>query len=75
MGKPITHQHILIKFGQKLQKVRKSKKISQEELAELLAMHRTYIGFIERGERNPTVRTLYKIAKALKVSSSDLLPF
>jgi len=75
MGKPITHQHILIKFGQKLQKVRKSKKISQEELAEMLAMHRTYVGFIERGERNPTIRTLYKIAKALKDSAADLLPF
>ena len=75
MGKPITHQHILIKFGQKLQKVRKSKKISQEELAEILSMHRTYVRFIERGERNPTIRTLYKVAKALKVNSSELLPF
>lgn len=75
MGKPITHQHILVKFGQRLQKIRKSKKISQEELAEILAMHRTYVGFIERGERNPTIRTLYKIAKALKVKSSELLPF
>jgi len=75
MGKPITHQHILIKFGHKLQQVRKSKKISQEELAEILSMHRTYVGFIERGERNPTIRTLYKISKALKVSAADLLPF
>lgn len=75
MGKATTHKHILVNFGQKMQKVRKSKKISQEELAGILAMHRTYIGLIERGERNPTIRTLYKIAKALKVSASDLLPF
>lgn len=75
MGKAITHRHILVKFGQKIQSVRKSKKISQEELAEILAMHRTYVGLIERGERNPTIRTLYKIAKALKVNSSELLPF
>jgi transcriptional regulator with XRE-family HTH domain len=66
---------MLEKFGQKMQKVRKGTGISQEELAAKLAMHRTYIGMIERGERNPTIRTLYKIAKALKVSSSDLLPF
>jgi transcriptional regulator with XRE-family HTH domain len=33
------------------------------------------VGMDERGERNPTIRTLYKIAKALKVKSSDLLPF
>jgi ribosome-binding protein aMBF1 (putative translation factor) len=75
MGKPISHQHILRKFGKKLQKVRKSKGISQEELAARLSMHRTYIGMVERGERNPTIRTLYKVAKALKVESSELLPF
>ena len=75
MGKAITHTHILKKFGTKLQKVRKSKGISQEELAAQLSMHRVYIGMIERGERNPTIRTLYKIAKALKVDSSELLPF
>ena len=75
MGKPITHKHILEKFGQKLQKTRKSKGVTQEELAVMIAMDRTYIGLIERGDRNPTVRTLYKIAKALKVDSSELLPF
>ena len=75
MGKPITHRDILEKFGQKIQKVRKEAGISQEQLAAKLAMHRTYIGMIERGERNPTIRTLYKIAKALGVKSSELLPF
>jgi len=75
MGKPITHKHILEKFGERMQKVRKSKGVTQEELAAKLAMHRTYIGLIERGERNPTVRTLYKIAKALSVKGSELLPF
>ena len=75
MGKPITHKHIVEKFGQKLQQVRKSKGVTQEELAVKVSMDRTYIGLIERGERNPTVRTLYKISKALKVDSCDLLPF
>ena len=75
MGKAITHKHILEKFGQKLQQVRKSKGVTQEELAVKVSMDRTYIGLIERGGRNPTVRTLYKIAKALKVNSSELLPF
>ena len=75
MGKAITHREILQKFGDKLQKIRKSQGVSQEELAAKLSMHRTYVGMIERGERNPKVRTLYKIAKALKVTSSDLLPF
>lgn len=75
MGKAITHRDVLEKFGQKMQKVRKEAGVSQEELAAKLAMHRTYIGMIERGERNPTIRTLYKIAKALKVPSAELLPF
>ncbi len=75
MGKAITHKHILEKFGQKLQQARKSKGVTQEELAAKISMDRTYIGLIERGGRNPTVRTLYKIAKALKVNSSELLPF
>jgi transcriptional regulator with XRE-family HTH domain len=75
MGKPNTHKHILEAFGQRMQKVRKEKGITQEELAAKLSMHRTYIGLVERGERNPTIRTLYKIAKALGVKSLDLLPF
>ncbi|KKR80661.1 MAG: DNA-binding protein [Candidatus Daviesbacteria bacterium GW2011_GWA1_41_61] len=75
MGKAITHKQVLEKFGQKMQKVRQSSGVTQEELAARLGMHRTYIGLIERGERNPTIRTLYKIAKALKVPASDLLPF
>ena len=75
MGKPITHKDVLQKFGAKMQKLRKEQNISQEELAAKLSMHRTYIGMVERGERNPTIRTLYKIAKALKVKASELLPF
>jgi len=75
MGKPITHRNILEKFGERLQKIRKEQGISQEQLAAKLSMHRTYVGMIERGERNPTIRTLYKVAKALKVDSSKLLPF
>jgi len=75
MGKPITHKHILEKFGKQLQAVSKSKGATQEELAVKLYMHKNYVGLIERGERNPTIRTLYKIAKALKINASDLLPF
>lgn len=75
MGKPITHREVLQKFGDKLQKVRKSQGISQEKLAARLSMHRNYVGMVERGERNPTIRTLYKLAKALKVPASELLPF
>ena len=70
-----THKRILIKFGDRLQSVRKSKGITQEELTVKIFMHKNYVGLIERGERNPTIRTLYRLAKALKIEASDLLPF
>lgn len=75
MGKAITHKHILKQFGHNLKITRQEKRISQEDLAGKLNMHRTYIGMIERGERNPTIRTLYKISKALGIKSSQILPF
>lgn len=53
---------------------RKSLNISQEELAELANLHRTYIGQVERAEKNITVLSLEKIANALNVSIQSLLP-
>ena len=47
---------------------RSTKKISQEELAEICGLHRTYIGSIERGERNATLSTLQVLADALDIS-------
>lgn len=49
--------------------------MSQERLAELTQLHRNHIGRIERGETNPPLYTVYKITKALKTASSELLPF
>lgn len=46
---------------------------SQEELARRAGIHRTYIGGIERGERNPTLTMIHRLAKALGVSPSQLL--
>jgi len=47
--------------------------LSQEEVADRCGLHRTYIGSVERAERNVTIESLDKIAKALKVSVRDLL--
>ena len=52
---------------------RKAKNLSQEELADACELHRTYIGSIERGERNVTLSTLEVLAKALGVSVIELL--
>ncbi len=68
-------KQILIKFGERVRKLRKEKGMSQEQLADLAGIERSYMGTIERGERNPTLMKVYNIAKSLKVSAGQLLPF
>lgn len=53
--------------------LRHAKNISQEKLAELAGLHRTYVGSVERGERNVTLSSLEVLASALGVSVTDLL--
>ena len=65
-------ENILIQFGQKVQRLRNEKGLSQEQLAEIAHVHRTYIGMIERAEKNITLLNIEKIAKALKVNIMDL---
>jgi DNA-binding XRE family transcriptional regulator len=62
-----------IKLGKRIKKIRKEQKISQEELAHKAGIHRTYMGKIERGESNPPMQTVNKIASALKISLKDLM--
>jgi len=59
-------------FGLNLKKLRLEKKLSQEELANLSGLHRTYIGCVERGEKNITIKNLYKISKALNINIKGL---
>lgn len=59
-------------FGNNIRKLRKIKGLSQENLAFKTGLDRTYIGGIERGERNPSLKNIIKIAKALNVEISDL---
>jgi len=63
---------VLRRLGIRIRSIRGQVKISQEELGHLAKLHRTYIGAIERGERNPSVLSLKKIADALKVELGDL---
>jgi transcriptional regulator with XRE-family HTH domain len=62
-------------FGKRVRNLRLEKGLSQEELAFKVGIHRTYIGGIERGERNPSLKNIAAIAKALGVTLSDLFPF
>jgi transcriptional regulator with XRE-family HTH domain len=63
---------ILLAFGQKVQELRKERNLSQEQLADLAGVHRTYIGMIERAEKNLTLCNIERIARALKVHIKDL---
>ena len=60
-------KQVLIKFGQKVRGERAKRGLTQEELAGRAGVHRTYIGMIERAEKNITLENIEKIAKALNV--------
>lgn len=62
-------------FGKNLRSVREDKNLSQEEVAKLSKISTTHYAGIERGEENPTFSVIESICKALKVKSSDVLPF
>ena len=64
---------ILNLFGENVRKYRRLLNISQEELAHRADLHRTYIGMIERAEKNITLVNIEKIANALEVKIEDLL--
>ena len=59
---------ILLAFGHRVQELRKARNLSQEQLADLAGVHRTYVGMIERAEKNITLCNIERIAKALKVN-------
>lgn len=65
---------VKVRFGERLREVRREKGISQERLAELADLHRTYVSSVERGERNVTITTIEKLAAALGVPMTELMP-
>lgn len=66
-------KEILIKFGNKVRERRLSLGLSQEKLASRAGVHRTYIGMIERAEKNITLTNIEKIAKALEFSIDEII--
>ena len=68
----IMKKEILIKFGKKVREIRIKQNLSQEKLATKAGVHRTYIGMIERAEKNITLGNIEKIAKALGLSVKEL---
>jgi transcriptional regulator with XRE-family HTH domain len=66
---------VLIKFGNKIRELRLSQNISQEALAEKSGLHRNYIGMVERGERNPSLVNIEKLAISLEITLTELFKF
>jgi len=60
-------------FGERVRTLRQPLGLSQEGLAERAGLHRTYVGSIERGERNVSLENIHVLAEALGVSAGDLL--
>jgi len=65
-------QDILVQFGKKVREERQKLHFSQEQLAEKAGLHRTYIGMIERAEKNITLENIHKICKALDFNLGTL---
>lgn len=63
------------KLGKKIKQLRTDAGLSQERLGEITGLDRTYISGIERGVRNPSLKNIEKLAKALKVKTSELIDF
>lgn len=69
---PKIRDPLLLKFGKSLRRHREMAGHSQEKLAELAELDRTYISDIERGNRNPGIKNVARIAKALDITTADL---
>ena len=67
------NKKIFQEFGRILREKRRGKKLTQEELANLAGIHRTYIAGIERGIRNPSLKNIVRLGRALKIEIKELL--
>jgi transcriptional regulator with XRE-family HTH domain len=67
------NQEVIIEFGLRIKQLRVNKNISQEKLSFITGFHRTYIGMIERGERNISLNHIAVFAKSFEMTISELL--
>lgn len=63
----------MVAFGKKMREIRKNKGISQEKLAEMAGIDRSYMGNIERGEKNITLKKVYEICDALDIDIKQIV--
>ena len=70
---PIKQQDVASAFGRSLLRARQEKGLSQETLAEAADLHRTFVSFLERGLKQPTLKTLLRLSRALGVPPSEFV--
>ncbi len=68
-------QYMLLRFGRKVRAEREKRELSQEKLAEMADVHRTYVGMIERGEKNITLLNIEKFALAFDLTLKQIMDF
>ena len=71
----MSDSEFLDQISANLATIRKQQRYTQREVAELAGLNRNYYAKVERGDSVPSIKTLFKIAKALKVSASDIVGF
>ncbi len=71
----MVNKHLIAEFGLRIRGLREAKKISQEKLSFSTGFHRTYIGMIERGERNISLTNMAVFAKVFEINLSELFDF
>jgi len=71
----VKNVHLISEFGQRIKQLRNEKNISQEKLSFATGFHRTYIGMVERGERNISLTNMAVFAKIFEINISELLDF
>jgi len=69
------NQPLIEEFGKRIRQLRTEKNLSQEQLAELTGFHRTYIGMVERGERNLSLSNIDVFANVFELRLSELFNF
>jgi transcriptional regulator with XRE-family HTH domain len=65
---------VYVRFGKRLREIREKAGISQEKLAELAGLHRTYVSSVERGKRNISIQNVERLAAALGTTMAQLMP-
>jgi len=75
MGTSLKTTELHRKFGRRIQELRRERGMTQEDLAGEVGVDRSYMGFLERGEKNATLDKIGKIAKAFQIKLKELFDF